>query len=149
MQSLGLLFVRLSTGLVFLLHGIPKLIGGEGTSAHLSEDQKRVLGEGFASALEHGGVANTAKMLEGMGVSNPQPMAIALGATEAAGGLALILGIKSRPAAIALATSQLVAIAKVHGKNGLIADGGYEKNLVLLGASIGIALAGPGKLAKD
>jgi uncharacterized membrane protein YphA (DoxX/SURF4 family) len=149
MQSLGLLFVRLATGLIYLLYGIPKLIGGEGTSAHLSAEQKRVLGEGFAGAMEHGGIANTAKMLESMGVPNPQPMAIALGATETFGGLALMLGIKSRPAAIALATSQLVAIAKVHGKNGLIADGGYEKNLALLGSTIGIALAGPGKLAKD
>jgi len=149
MQSLGLFVVRLTTGLIYLLHGIPKLLGGEGKSEHLTETQKQVLGEGFVGAVEQGGISNTANMLEGMGIANPQPMAIALAVTEAAGGLALMLGVKTRPVAIALATSQLVAVAKAHGENGLIAEGGYELNFVLLGSTIGLALAGPGKLAKD
>ncbi len=49
---------------------------------------------------------------------------------------------------VAAARLRRGAVLEARAK-GLIADGGYEKNLVLLGASIGIALAGPGKLAKD
>jgi putative oxidoreductase len=149
MKSLGLLVIRLVIGSIFFLHGLPKLYGGEGTSEKLSEQQKKVLGAGFVQSLEQGGVANTAKMLEGMDVPNPTMMAWGLGLTEALGGLALVFGAKTRPAAIALATSQMVAVGKVHGEQGLINKGGYEYNLALIGVTVGLAIAGPGKLSKD
>jgi uncharacterized membrane protein YphA (DoxX/SURF4 family) len=149
MKSLGLFVIRLVMGSIFFLHGLPKLIGGEGTSEKLSEQQKKVLGSGFVQSMEQGGVANTASWLESMDVPNPKMMAWALGLTETLGGLALVFGAKTRPAAIALATPQTVAVGKVHAKHGLIADGGYEFNLLLIGASVGLAIAGPGKLSKD
>lgn len=148
MQSLGLLVIRLVVGSIFFLHGLPKLIGGEGTSEKLSEQQKRVLGDGFVQSMEQGGVANTTSWLESLDVPNPTMMAWVLGFTETFGGLALVFGVMTRPAAIALATSQTVAVGKVHATKGLINQGGYEFNLVLIGSAIGLAIAGPGKLAK-
>lgn len=147
MKSLGLLVLRLVTGVIFIAHGLPKLIGGEGKGDKLSEQQKQVLGEHFVGAMEQGGIANTIGMLENLGVPNPKPMAWALALTETLGGLFVVLGIKTRPAAIGLATVQTVAIGKVHRNQGLV--GGYEFNLLLLASAICIAIAGPGKIAKD
>ena len=43
-----------------------------------------------------------------------------------------------------------MAIAKVHGPNGLWAtQNGYEYNLILIAVAIGIALSGPGQYALD
>lgn len=147
MQSLGLLVIRVVVGIIFVLHGVPKLVGGSGTSEKLSSDQKRMLGDQFSAAMENGGIENTTKMLESLNVPNPKAMAWVTALTETLGGLAIILGIKTRPAAIGLATTQIVAIGKMNGDKGLI--GGYEFNLSLLAATAGIAIAGPGKLAKD
>jgi putative oxidoreductase len=47
-----------------------------------------------------------------------------------------------------IAVTMLVAIFKAHWKNGYwITDGGFEYNLVLIAAAVGVALAGPGKYA--
>jgi putative oxidoreductase len=45
--------------------------------------------------------------------------------------------------------SQFVAVEKVHGRHGLVADKGYEENALLIAATAGLALAGPGALALD
>ena len=147
MQSLGLLILRIVTGVIFVVHGLPKLIGGPGSSEKISEQQMRILGEPFSAFMESGGIENTAKSFEGMGIPNSKAMAWVAGLTEVLGGLAVILGIKTRPAALGLATIQVVAIGKLTGQKGLV--GGYELNLSLLAASAAIAVAGPGKLSKD
>ena len=68
-----------------------------------------LLGEGYRQTMEQGGLSNVAGVLQSLDVPSPMPMAAALTAVEFGSGLALILGWHTRPAALALATSQLVA----------------------------------------
>ncbi len=66
------------------------------------------------------------------------------------GGLLLILGFLVRPAALALATTMVVAIMTVHINNGLfMSNNGYEFGLALLVVSIGLVIRGAGSLSAD
>ena len=77
-------------------------------------------------------------------------MALLAGSAEFFGGLFILLGLLTRPAAIALSFTMIVAIFSVHFANGLfMANNGYEFGLALLAASISLALSGSGKLALD
>jgi putative oxidoreductase len=147
MKSLGLLVLRLVLGGIFVLHGYPKLFGGQGKSAGLSETTKATLGQPFVDSMENGGIAATTGFMQHLNLPQPKAAAWALALTEFGGGLALILGFKTRPAATALAFSQTVAINKVHASQGLI--GGYELNVALIGGAAALAIAGPGKLSLD
>lgn len=147
MTSLGLFLLRLVVGGLFAVHGYPKLFGGEGKGQALPESTKTTMGEGFVGSMEHGGIGNLAGMLQSMEIPNAPKMAWVLAIAEFAGGIALILGWKTRPIALGLAFSQVVAIDKVHAKEGLV--GGYEFNAMLVGAAATLALTGPGKIAVD
>jgi putative oxidoreductase len=147
MKSLGLLLLRVVIGAIMISHGYPKLFGGEGKGAQVPEPAKETLGEGFTEAVEQGGVEATAGMMENLGIPNPTASAWAIGLVEFGGGLLLVLGWITRPAALAIVFSQLVAVNKVHAQQGLV--GGYELNASLIAGAGCIALAGPGKLAVD
>lgn len=147
MQSLGLLVLRVVLGLIMVAHGYPKLFGGEQKSEQLPPEAKDTLGEGFVESVEQGGIAQTAGMMEQLDVPNPKAAAWSVSLVEFVGGLALILGWKTRPAALGIVFSQLVAINKVHAQQGLVS--GYEFNASLIGGAGCIALAGPGKIAID
>lgn len=149
MTSLGLLILRLVVGGIFALHGYPKLFGGEGKSEKLSPGMRSKLGEGFAQSLEHGGLQNTIGMTQSMNLPMPQLAGTAVSVAEFGGGVALMAGWMTRPVALALLFSQLVAVNKVHAKNGLIGQGGFEYNSVLIAATATLALTGPGALALD
>lgn len=146
MISLGLLLLRLVAGTVYVLHGLPKLIGGEGSGKRIPEDIQQRLGQGFVGSMENGGIENVTKMLGSLEVPNPPMMAWALSLTEFLGGLALIFGWKTRLAALGLTIVQAVAIGKVHAPQGA---SGSEFNGVLLAATGALALTGPGKVAID
>lgn len=146
MISLGLLLLRVVTGSVYVLHGLPKLIGGEGSGKRIPEDVQQKLGQGFVGSMEKGGIENIAKMLDSLDVPNPPLMAWVLALTEFLGGLALIFGWKTRLAALGLTIVQVVAIGKVHAPQGA---SGAEFNSVLLAATGALALTGSGKVAID
>ncbi len=147
MRSLGLLLLRVVIGLIMVAHGYPKLFGGAGKGEKLPEDTKEKLGEGFAGFMDQGGIEATAGTMEQLGLPNPQMNAWAAALIEFGGGLAMVLGWKARPAAAAIAFSQLVAGNKVHAGQGV--GRGYEFNASLIAGAGCIALAGPGKLAVD
>ncbi len=146
MVSFGLLLLRMAIGGVYVLHGLPKLIGGEGSAERIPAEKQAKLGKGFVASMENGGIENVTKMLDGMGVPNAPMMAWVLAFTEFLGGLALIFGWKTRLAALGLTTVQVVAITKVHAPQGV---SGSEFNGVLLAATGSLALTGPGKVALD
>lgn len=147
MRSLGLLLLRVVIGTIMIAHGYPKLFGGEGKSEQMPDEAKEKLGEGFVGFMDQGGIENTTGMMTQMGFPNPKMNAWAAALVEFGGGLALVLGWKARPAAAAIAFSQMVAINKVHAKQGLV--GGYEFNASLIAGAGCIVLSGPGKLSVD
>ena len=125
LQGWGLTILRVVVGLVFFVHGFQKVY-----------------------LMGFGGVA---RMMEGLGVPAPGLFAVILTLVELLGGLALILGLFTRLAAIPLAVDMLVATLTVHLPNGfsVLPNGGYEFTLVLLAASVALAVAGPGGAALD
>ncbi|MGO4002640.1 MULTISPECIES: DoxX family protein [Pseudomonas] len=124
----GLTVVRLFVGIIFAAHGAQKLFGLFG---------------GY-------GIAGTAQYMESIGLAPGQLMAILAGGTEFFAGLALIIGLLVRPAALGLTVLSLVAIFSVHISNGLfMANNGYEFALALLGGSIAVLVEGAGKLSVD
>ena len=126
MQDLALLVVRLVVGALFMGHGTQKLFGWFG--GH--------------------GLAGTGAFFDSLGIRPGHTMALAAGFSEVAGGLLLVLGLFLPLAAVLIGGAMVVAIAKVHGKNGVWAqNGGFEYNLVLLVVVIALAALGPGSLS--
>ncbi|AWM93488.1 DoxX family protein [Pseudomonas sp. 31-12] len=124
----GLTVLRIFVGIIFAAHGAQKLFGMFG---------------GY-------GIAGTAQYMESLGLAPGHLMAILSGGTEFFGGLALIIGLLARPAALGLAFLSLVAIFTVHISHGLfMSNNGYEFALALLGGSIAVLIEGAGKLSVD
>ncbi|WP_433739442.1 DoxX family protein [Pseudomonas putida] len=124
----GLTVLRIIVGVIFAAHGSQKLFGAFG---------------GY-------GLAGTAQYMESIGLAPGYLMATLAGGTEFFAGLALIIGLLVRPAALGLTFLSLVAIFSVHISNGLfMANNGYEFALALLGGSIAVLIEGAGKLSAD
>jgi len=115
-KSKGLLVLRLAAGIIFLMHGWGKLTGNPSI-------------EMFSG------------MLANMGWPIPMFFAWVVALVEFLGGIALILGICTRPFAIALAIDMLVAF--FGAKHASFPAGDID--FMLLGTSIALALMGSGR----
>lgn len=125
MTSLAL---RLSAGAIFVAHGAQKLFGSFG--GH--------------------GLQGTAQWMASIGLEPGYLMALAAGSAEFFGGIALLIGLLTRPATLMLAITMLVAIISVHLANGFfMSNNGYEFALALLGISVALVFNGGGKLSLD
>lgn len=95
-------------------------------------------------------IAGTQQAFGQMGIPLADLAARVVAVLEFGGGIALILGLLTRPIALLLAVDMLGALALVHLSAGLfVADGGYELVLALAGGSAALALVGPGRLSLD
>ncbi|MGO4999352.1 DoxX family protein [Oceanisphaera sp. W20_SRM_FM3] len=120
--------LRLGAGVIFAAHGGQKLFGWFG---------------GY-------GLEGTAGWMTSIGLEPGMLMAAMAGGAEFFGGLLLIAGLMTRPAALMLAITMLVAIATVHLSNGLfMSNNGYEFGLALLVISIALVFRGAGSLSVD
>lgn len=128
LNDLALFLLRLALGGVMWAHGAQKLLGlfgGDGSQTFV----RQVVHLGFPPAL--------AWLVIGV---------------EFLGGIALVLGVLSRLAALAFAGEMAVAVWKVHAANGFFMNWhaaagrgeGYEYPLVLGVVALVILLAGPG-----
>lgn len=127
-NSLGSMALRLPTGIIFAAHGAQKLFGAFG---------------GY-------GLEGTGHWMASIGLEPGYLMALGAGSAEFFGGIALLLGLLVRPAAVVLAFTMLVAIFAVHVGNGLfMSNNGYEFGLSLLAISVALAVSGGGAYSID
>lgn len=121
--------VRITTGLLLMPHGAQKLFGwfgGNGLTA---------TGEFFGTQL---------------GMQPGIVFALLAGLVEFFGGLALVLGLLTRPAALGVAILMGVAIFAVHLPNGFFwTNGGYEYPLMWGLLAIAVLLGGGGRYSLD
>lgn len=126
--GIGALFLRVPVGIILTAHGAQKLFGWFG---------------GY-------GLEGTGQWMASIGLEPGFLMALLAGAAEFFGGLALILGLLTRPAALVSAFTMVVAIFSVHASNGLfMANNGYEFALSLLAATAALTALGGGRFALD
>jgi len=122
------LALRIPAGIIFVAHGAQKLFGAFG---------------GY-------GLEGTGQWMASIGLEPGYLMALAAGSAEFFGGLALLMGLLARPAALVLAVTMIVAILSVHIGNGLfMSNNGYEFGLALLAISVALAIQGAGAVSVD
>ncbi len=123
----GSLLLRVPVGVVLAAHGAQKLFGWLG---------------GY-------GLEGTGQWMASVGFEPGYLMALMAGSAEFFGGIALILGLLTRPAAAVAAFTMLMAMT-VHIGNGLfVSNNGYEFALILLVATLALVFHGGGKWAVD
>ncbi len=125
LQRFAVLMLRLLLGVVFVMHGAQKLLGG-------------------------GGVASFAGMLNKTGIEPHVPLAWVVAITEFVGGICVFFGFLTRFWAAGLAIDMGVALFKVHLANGFfISKNGFELVLTLGVLALAVVLMGPGAPSVD
>jgi putative oxidoreductase len=120
LEPLALLVLRLVLGVIMVGHGYSKVFGG------LAEHVRHVSNLGL-----------------------PGWLAYLSAAAEFFGGILVIAGLFTRVAALAILINMSVAIWKVHWKNGLLGQNGYQFPLSLAAIAFALIWLGAGPIALD
>lgn len=120
LQPLALLVMRLALGVIMVVHGYHKVFGG----------------------LHH-----HAEFVAGLGL--PAWLGYVSAFTEFFGGLLILVGFFTRPAAFTVCINLAVAIWKVHWHNGLTGDHGYEFPLAAAVLAFALIFFGAGPISLD
>jgi putative oxidoreductase len=125
-RDAGLLFMRFGLGVIFVIHGLPKLTGGPATW------------RGIGQAMGNIGIHQW-----------PEFWGFLAAVTEGLGGVLLVLGAFFRPACLllgftmAMATVQLMSDAKMRDFKA------YSHPLKMAVVFVGLAFIGPGRFSID
>lgn len=120
LQPVALLALRLVLGAVMIDHGYLK---------------------GF------GGFSHPVQVVSGLGL--PGWLAYGFAAAEFFGGIALVVGLLTRLAALAILIDLAVTLGKVHWKNGLFSTTGYQFPLACAAMAFALIFFGAGPIALD
>jgi len=121
--GVGLLILRLSLGLVFLVHGGQKLF---------------MMGMG-----------RTAGMLSQMGVPGASLLGPLLAIAEPLAGVALVIGLLTRAAGLGVAIDMLGAMLFFHRLHGFFVPMGIEFPMMLCASGLALAALGAGPFSID
>jgi putative oxidoreductase len=132
-SSWAITVIRVVLGVIFFAHGAQKVLGWFG---------------GY-------GLKGTTGYFTSIGL--PLPIAYLVCFFEFLGGIGLVLGLLTRPAALAVAIDMVGAIVTVHWANGFFINWemkpgkghGFEANLALLAMAVACLIAGGGALSID
>jgi putative oxidoreductase len=129
-----LLVLRLVPGLLFMGHGLQKLVPTRLSPPLLSAYGPRATAAGF----------------EQMGLAPGLPLALLAGAGELGGGFLLGSGLVTPLGTALVAAVMTVAILVVHLRKGIwAANGGFEFPLLMLTSAYLVSALGPGTLSID
>ena len=123
LQSWGITLLRVIVGIVFVMHGGEKL---------------------FVYGIHH-----VVRYFGSIGVPSPALFAPVVTAVEFLGGLAMILGLGTRWAAVLLIFDMIGVILAAKLSGGFFAPAGFEYELTLLVANLSLLLTGPGAASLD
>lgn len=124
--GLGLFILRVVVGIVFVMHGLGKLVG---------------------PPFVGGGMDGTIGFFTQLGIPAANIAAWGVALVETLGGLALIIGAGLPIVPLLLAIDMTVAILALKFKLNKAFGAGYEFELTLLAGALCLMLAGPGILA--
>ena len=121
-RDVGALVARLLLAALFILAGIAKIGGAEGTIGYIAS----------------------------VGLPAPELLYYATLVVEIGGGLLLAIGFKARYAAVALGLFSIAAAALFHNDFAQQSEmTAFLKNLAIAGGMFMVALTGPGRLSLD
>lgn len=123
-RNTGLLLLRIGLGIMFIIHGFPKLAGGPSGWTSLGGSMK-VVGINFM----------------------PIFWGFMAAATETFGGFLLIVGLFFRPALILLVFTMIIAALVHFGQGEGLQDASHAIELAIV--FIGLIFIGPGKYSVD
>jgi putative oxidoreductase len=121
LQPVALLLLRIALGAIMIGHGYHKVFGG--------------------------GLISHYHRVQGLGL--PGWLAIPSAFAEFFGGILVLIGLFTRCAALAILIDMAVAIWKVHWKNGLLSEHGYEFPLALAVIAFALMCYGGGPLGLE
>ena len=125
-RDAGLLLMRLGLGVIFMIHGLPKLAGGP--------KLWHTIGEAMGNLGVH---------------VFPTFWGFMAAVTEGVGGLLLVLGAFYRPTALLLAFTMTVATLQLSHDAKTRSFGKYAHPLTMAVVFLGLAFIGPGRLSVD
>lgn len=133
-MNIALLVLRLVPGLLFMGHGLQKLVPAKLSPPFLAASGPQAVAAGF----------------EQRGLRPGLPMALLAGAAELVGGFLIASGLLTPLGTAVLAAVMTVAILTVHLRNGIWnTAGGFEFPVLMLASVYVVSTLGPGSLSID
>ncbi len=125
-RDTGLLIMRIGLGVIFIIHGLPKLAGGVKTWTSVG------------AAMGHVGIHQW-----------PAFWGFIAACTEGIGGVLLILGAFYRPICLMLTFMMIVATLTLRSNSATDDFKTYSHPLKMVVVFLGLALVGPGRFSID